>query len=840
METATQNPDETIGAPVNQDVTIGAPVAHDTPVNSDETIGAPVAAHTPVSSQPPAAQPSMRDDITNFLSSLYRPSIDEAKGFIKGGMKSFAGIIDTANTPMIPIKQADGSYARAAVPEVQGTTNTIRQHAQDNSRAQSVGDFGENMAELLLPEAWAGGAAKTLSFADRLAEMAKNAKILENKPGLAVIARAGIDAIKGTVKTAPVAGAQTWVKTEDPTATAVGALLGGAGGAVGEGGGTLIREGRAALNDLRPGTSAIGDVAFPTRKGRMVAPAVQPGTPDEVSNLADQLAGNIGRKGVAASLIRSNAERVPEAVSATSHMPLLPAPDMVTPGSAPSPNPAPRGYAPSVEAPLPPQTESVTYPKINNEPQPGAPDWSARTGDTLTGQRTVPNPNYDPLKGGNMQNVERELGSSAAAVPDRVMGGPRSASQVRLEAARNLVPERMVTGEPTATENYIYHTPPPPGSGGTITTSGGGMVRMSIPQAQASLTRYERIMDSPTFDDLPVNQQRGIRDAHEDLTEQLRRFDDFAASQPHFPIHNITDAINNTDDITAGGELLMDAHRPFWLRANALTDGQFTLLDNQAKGLRSAIRSDTSTTDKLSKLQDLKEVNDKIMQLFDDNRTQFNPQEWSTAKQGYKDGVAMQTLGDTIEAHFNGITRGDVAATAGSDVPLQRVFKGGSDSYNKSLQKLIDDPNDGPALQRTIGPDSIQQLKQLGDLFENGQRIDTTKKLYQYIGSAIKRHGWAVGGLGGTIGYGIGHGLGSAAGVAGAGVLGKGVVSGTSDWLTSQLSTNPEFAKSFIYAVKNNVGPRIAAPLLASMLLRGSGVQTPPPPPPPAPPGGPQ
>lgn len=768
---------------------------------------------TPATPQPPApppqppAQPSMRDNITNFLSSLYKPQIDEAKGFIKGGMKTFAGIIDAANTPLIPIKNPDGSYSSAAVPEVRGTTDTIRQHAQDNSRAQSVGDFGENIAEMLSPEAWAGDASKALSFADRLAEMAKNAKILENKPGLAVIARAGIDAIKGAAKTAPAAGAQTWLKTEDPTATAEGTALGAVGGFVGEGGGTLLREGRAYLNDLRPGTSNIGDVAFPSKNGRMVTPAVQPGTPDAATNLADQVVSNIGKKGVAASLIRSNAERAPEAVSATSHMPLLPAPE---------------GYKPGVDVPLTPQTESVSYPPP--------------TGETLTGQRTAPNPNYDPLKGGNIQNVERELGTTAATIPERTMGGPRSASQVRLEAARNLVPERMVTGEPTATENYIYHTPPPAGSGGTITTSGGGMVRMSIPEAQASLTRYERIMDSPSFDDLPVNQQRGIRDAHEDLTEQLGRFDDFAASQPHFPVHNITDAVSNTDDITAGGELLMDAHRPFWQRANQFTDGQFSLLDNQAKALRSAIRSDSSTANKLTKLQDLKEVNDKIMQLFDDNRTQFNPQEWNTAKQGYKDGVAMQTLGDTIEAHFNGITRGDVAATAGSDVPLQRVFKGGSDSYNKSLQKLSDDPQLGPALNRTVGPDGIQQLKQLGDLFENGQRIDNTKKLYQYIGSAIRRHGWAVGGVTGALGWGLGHGIGSGLELAGAGLGAKGVVSGSYDWLTSQLSTNPEFAKRFIYAVKNNVGPRIAAPLLASMLLRGSGVQTPPPPPPPPPP----
>jgi hypothetical protein len=116
-------------------------------------------------------------------------------------------------------------------------------------------------------------------------------------------------------------------------------------------------------------------------------------------------------------------------------------------------------------------------------------------------------------------------------------------------------------------------------------------------------------------------------------------------------------------------------------------------------------------------------------------------------------------------------------------------------------------------------------LKELGQLFENSERRDTAKSLLDSIGSAIRRHHWGIGGLaGGGLAYGLSHSIGAGVGVLG-GAAAAGTVSGTLRYITDRLATDPEYAKSFIYATKNKVAPRIAGPLLASRILQSAKTQ---------------
>jgi hypothetical protein len=200
--------------------------------------------------------------------------------------------------------------------------------------------------------------------------------------------------------------------------------------------------------------------------------------------------------------------------------------------------------------------------------------------------------------------------------------------------------------------------------------------------------------------------------------------------------------------------------------------------------------------------------------LFDKHRANFSPDEWKTAKSGYQDGATLQELHNIFETGFNGITKGDQAVRPGN---LQRVFDPG-EGMNKRLDNFFQ--KRGDVLNRTIGPDGMRDLKQITQLFQTSDRRAATQGLLQNIGSAIRRHGWAVGGLAGLASAGgAEHAVGSGLTALGVGALGSGTVEGTLRYIQDQLTTNPQFAKRFIYAAKNNVSPRIAGPLLAHTLL---------------------
>jgi hypothetical protein len=367
----------------------------------------------------------------------------------------------------------------------------------------------------------------------------------------------------------------------------------------------------------------------------------------------------------------------------------------------------------------------------------------------------------------------------------------------------------------------------PPEGGGTVERGGGGHLIIgddgqasSVARARYMLSTYDRIMEDPeAFNQLGIRQQDLILRNYDDLKEQLRRYDDFAASQPHFPAPDVADAVANSHDLGSAGQQLLDIHGAFWKKADELTGKEFSTLDSQRKALQASIRGTSATGDRLSKINDLMEVNDKLDQVFDKYRTEFSPAEWKTAKEGYQDGKALQELHNVMEAGFNGITKGEAAARPG----LQRVFDPGQ-KFNQTLEKLYQ--KRGSVLERTIGREHMTDLKQLTQIFQTSERREASKTLLDYVGAAIRRHRYAIGGVtGGGLAYGLPHGIGTgleAAGLGGLGIAAAGTVSGTLHYITDQLATNPAFAKRFVYAATNKVSPRIAAPLLTSMLLNSN------------------
>ena len=809
---------------------------------------------------PAQTQPNPYDPNT-FMGNV-RGSIEEGKGIIKGVGRTAAGLLDAyAKSPggVVPGVVGNGDAARTAA-------DWLHQHTQLNNEQQKRGNVAETIAEFAGPAllerlglagvAAAGEAGNAVDAAEAapkvsesLTNLAKKAKIFEEHPDIHAAVQKGLKAIqatapgriaaavvegatKGAVRGGVEQGAQTFVKSggdipETADATKTGVEWGGGLGAIIPGGAQTLREGAQAVENARPIQLNIGGGDFPAlAKGKKLnMPPLDEVAADPVTAAVDQASGNIGRTAVANSLVRSLNERPAGMQRETQFDRLLPAPQGSAQGFR-------VGTTPTREVGQPPRTSTVTE---------------------QTGTRTVPNPDYEApagelttSPGRTAEDTAEEIGQGATtATPERSYAGPgatdtRNATQRRLDAARGRVPSRMILPPETA-EQPVYQQRPVTTEEGTQGTGGGGPLILtndgqatSVERARLELARRARALNDPEMvEEMGPRNAQTMQDEHDDLTEQLRRYDDFAAKQAHFPVPNIPEAINNTTSIGEAGDLLKAHHGAFWDAADKASGGEFSVLRDEEKWLEKKLYSE-NPTGKLDDIrQQIAENQQKQMDFFDQHRTNVSPQEWDTARQGYQDGIVLKNLHNLIESNFNGITRADVLERP----ELQRVFKPGDD-FNKQLNDFYNDgfrntATNREVLQRTIGNEHMLDLKQMGQLFENSERRGATKSLMQTIGASMRRHDWAIGGLGGAA-YGLTHAAGTMAGVGAeavlptlaastAGMIGvpvvKGGVTGTLKYLGDRIATDPDFMKRFTYAVLNKIPPRTAGPILAARII---------------------
>jgi len=194
---------------------------------------------TPVQQQPQ----SLLDRGVSAIANL--PGIQEASGFVKGAEKTAAGAIDLANKYIIaPNDPGATDTTRKTSATAQAASDWLRKNTETHGW-EKVGDIGESIAELMSPSALAeaGKIPEAMSFADHLAEAAKNAKILENNPVIARLVRVGSQALKTGLRAGAEQGTQALVKSGGDTDAAIqagtvgaatGGVLGGAGGVVSE------------------------------------------------------------------------------------------------------------------------------------------------------------------------------------------------------------------------------------------------------------------------------------------------------------------------------------------------------------------------------------------------------------------------------------------------------------------------------------------------------------------------------------------------------------------------------------------------------------------------------
>lgn len=202
----------------------------------------------PVYSAPAGVPDSLDTNNPNhsWLGNQAREINSLGAGIGSGVMDTIGGGINLARKldEKFGINPAITNVEQKAANYVQGKNQELQQQNSENPGIHSLGKGVESLAEFLIPgEGEVNAAGKAMSYAERLTEGTKLAKILEDRPVIQRILRAGVRAIGTGSEQAAIQGAQTLVKTggdvgqaaESAGAAGVtGGVLGGAGSLIGD------------------------------------------------------------------------------------------------------------------------------------------------------------------------------------------------------------------------------------------------------------------------------------------------------------------------------------------------------------------------------------------------------------------------------------------------------------------------------------------------------------------------------------------------------------------------------------------------------------------------------
>ena len=729
-------------------------------------------------------------------------------GAIKSGVALTAGLADLANKYDSLSFSGD---AEPLVPQFAHITRRALDWAQPKTDAEKEGFLAGNLGQLAMtPEA---DFLKGIPYLERIGQTYKAMKEMSGDGILARLARIGLsvvgDATTVGTRAAAEQGGQTYLQTggnipATKEAARTGLIWGAPTGAVAGGFTGAAREAAAYINAARAGTRDIAGAAFETLPRtqdlmlRNVEQLGAEGIRDPATVAADEALGNIGKTGVRQSLLRAAQERAPEI------QPLPPSRQLPGGGGIVV------GSAAGAEATPLREGQQIAYEPRRRQ----------------IGTRVVEG------KGPGQFNLQQyETGQPPPPTGEGELTQRGSHREPVWQYQSEVRP-----GQPTPTGQQM--TGPP---AVIFTDTGDGL---SIHRARQQLAQYERILsDQDLIDEIGPRDAQQIENARADLAEQLRRYDDYAASQPHFPQPDILEAVRNTGSIGEGGQQLTDYYGQFWQKANRAAeeagDRTFTDLREEEKNIRARLNKSTARYDELK--AELKANQQAQFDFFEKYRTTVSPQEWETFRKGYQDGIVLKNLDDFIQRKFGGITRAKEARGVG-----QRIFRPG-ENWNQELEDFYNDgfrnsETNRAVLERTIGQAHMDDLDRMGILFNSAERMEQTASLANAIGASIRRHysgirsvfaeathmGGMAGGAGagfilgthvaGHMGAGIGGMIGGPAGYITAPWI-SGTITGTRRYIVDRLASDPDFLNRFVYSVQNRLPPRQAGPLLAARLI---------------------
>jgi hypothetical protein len=741
----------------------------------------------------PPAQPLMQR-IAQGVASL--PGMQEASGFVKGAEKTGAGVLELANKYSPPI----GRNPAATSAAIQNTADWLRRNTETHGWEQ-VGDIGETVAELMEggPAVEEAG-AKALSFGDHLMNAAKQAKILEAHPVIARMVRVGLDATKAAARGGAEMGGQTFVKTGGDPDAALDAAEGGAaiGGVLG-GVGSAAREAGQAATDyagkVRPQIRTIDDVDTPilASQNRNASPAAidaadireNPDYRAKQQAAAAQITEKGAQTAVRKSLTELNAGRVTPTVTDPARM--LAAPEDAKP-------------------------YQFTMDLAGGDPE------ATREGTSA----------FDPRK----QHIgTRVVEGKGPGTFDLNQYSPELADAAAERAAQDGTLGANVSPEPQGSHRepifqYLNSVKPSQEGSGVIEGLQGGRGTMTFSgpeQAVSGLSQLENVMRSSRFADMEPAIQTRIQNAAKGLQNQLDDFNAYRIKNPHFAPVDIDAAAQHTGDFSQGADQLEQAVQPVYNKLDEVSGGQWGKLRKIEQNMRRIINSPTTPEAYASAMAKLEDTRTQMQNILDTNKEQISEPEWRQANRVYRDASTMRDIHDALEKSYNGVDADTAAATAsdpGGGIP--RIMTG-SDAGFKRLQALRQSrPQD---IERVLGTKGYTNLYRMTDLLKDPEEAPVAKNMMKQIGTVLRRHGRALGGLsasgvaGGLLGHGLGGGVGAATGVA-AGTMSGVIAEAYTRKVIHDIATNPALTDRFIYAVRNRASVRVAAPLIASMILR--------------------
>jgi hypothetical protein len=772
-------------------------------------------------SQPAAATPPPNPAQLVPFPEQVRRATEQTKGFIKGGMQTLAGLIDAANTPVAGMPGMNPLTASGPVPAITRLTDWIKAHSVINNPEQEIGNFVESAHEFL--PLMAEEAPTAVANYARQADLAKFAK---DYPKIAAVWNSAIGNVARTaVRAGAEQGTQVGLKTEDPEKTKEAAETGAETGAGAEAlgavlptmysTGSLVRKAGNYISDtiegMRPGTRTVAGADFATQPNAPENPVLRnlkDVVQDPATQAVDQALGSIAKTGVANSVNRTNAMRAPEA--------------QIIPPSRQLPGRAGFEIGPAAEPTAVREGSSARPPNMRVQ---------------HVGTRAVEKPEgtYDPTVAGASSRREPIM-----AVRQYADSSPAEGTAPTWVATGGSPPEGAEGPEEYGGGRRAIRgtqpTPPPvsetaSGPGTLILTDDGQ--GMSVERARQQVAQYDRILNDPDeAGNLGARQRAAIESQREDIAGQLNRFDNFAAAQPHFPLHDPLEMVRNTDSLGDASEQLEAAHAPFWQAADDVSGKQWTNLREKEKFLRKQLGSSNPIRNYDDLQQELDQNQADQMAFFDRYKTTVAPHDWERARNGYQDGIVLGNLNDFLQQRFNGISRELEQRGIASGNKRQRVFQPGED-FNKSLENFYskgmgDRETNREVLQRTIGQDHMDALHDLGIMFNSSERMEQSQSLMQNIGTNMKRHYHGMKGLLATgsptaamAGYMAGGATGAVSGAAAPLTvpLVSGGIVGTNRYIRDRLITDPDFLKAFSYAIKNKIPPRTAGPLLFARMI---------------------
>jgi hypothetical protein len=206
----------------------------------------------------------------------------------------------------------------------------------------------------------------------------------------------------------------------------------------------------------------------------------------------------------------------------------------------------------------------------------------------------------------------------------------------------------------------------------------------------------------------------------------------------------------------------------------------------------------------------------RLDELFSEHKGEFSKAEWDATNEAYRKGFVAKELHNAIQKGFN-ITPETEAATSDLATGPRRFT--GSTKIGNDLDNVIEEHGDD--VRDMIGDQGIRSLRRMNALLKGPETGGPLQELLRHTSAVMRRH---YGGLGGFIGaaaaplVGVSHLTGLTGGAAAGYALQKTI---------NMVATNPAIADRVAYAVENKLSSRIAAPLIASMMLKAQGQQEP-------------